>query len=179
MKNYDYKDMPISENLKRNLYALNVFIENVSDKYVISFQEVLELLSKKEGGGVILVPSYILRDRNFGILEAVTKYLKEELNFTYHKTAVLMNRDDRVVWVTYNKAIKKKKEKFVVAEPNYWLPVSVFSDVDLGPLEAISKYLVDEAKLDINEAAKLLNRDNRSIWACYNRSKKKLNKNGN
>ena len=88
-----------------------------------------------------------------------------------------MNRDDRVVWVTYNKAIKKKKEKFVVAEPNYWLPISVFTDTNLGPLEAVSKYLVEVSKIEINDIAKLLSRDNRSIWACYNRSKKKLNKN--
>ena len=179
MKNYDAKDISISENLKRNLDALNVFIENISEKYALSFYEVLDRLRKKEGEKVIVIPSFILREKNLGILEAVTKYLKEDLNLTYHKIAVLLNRDDRVVWVTYNKAIKKKKDRFVVPEPNYWLPVSIFTDTSLGPLEAVSKYIIDEAKLSFSDAAKLLNRDNRSIWACYNRSKKKLNKSGN
>ena len=166
-----------SENLKRGLYALNVFIENISEKHALSFEEIISLLKQKESKD-ILIPTFILRDRNLGILEAVTKYLKEELNLTYHKIAVLLNRDDRVVWVTYNKAIKKKKERFAIAEPNYWLSVSIFTDTELGPLEAISKNLVDNAKLDFSEIAKLLNRDNKSIWACYNRAKNKLKKNG-
>ena len=178
MKDYDAKDVPISENIKKNLDALHVFIENISEKYTLSFDEILNQLKEKKGKKDILIPSFILRERNLGILEAVTKYLKEEINLTYHKIAVMLNRDDRVVWVTYNKAIKKKKEKFVVAEPNYWLPVSVFANTNLGPLEAVSKYLVDEAKIEFNDIAKLLNRDNRSIWACYSRSKNKLNKNG-
>ena len=171
----DKVNTAISDNLKRNLDALNVFIENISEKHALSFDEIISLLKQKESKD-ILFPSFILRDRNLGILEAVTKYLKEEINLTYHKIAVLLNRDDRVVWVTYNKALKKKKERFVVAEPNYWLPASIFA-TKLGPLETISKYLVDEAKFDFVEIAKLLNRDNRSIWACYKRAKNKLNKN--
>ena len=165
-----------NDELKKNLDALNVFIENTAEKYSISFDEILYRLRKKEVETDIVIPSFILRDGNLGILEAVTKYLKEEIKLTYHKIAVVLNRDDRVVWVTCSKAMKKKKERFAVAEPNYWLPVSVFAETNLGPLEAISKYLIDEAKLDFNEAAKLLSRDNRSIWACYNRSKSKLNK---
>lgn len=174
----DIIEKSFHQNLKRNLNALNVFIENISEKYSLSFQEILDLLRKEEKKD-IAIPSFIFRERNLGILEAVAKYLKEELDLTYHKIAVLLNRDDRVVWVTYNKAIKKTKERFVIAEPNYWLPVSIFADANLGPLEAISKYLVDDAKLDFSEIANLLNRDNRSIWACYKRSKKKLNENEN
>ena len=163
----------ISENLKRNLDALNVFIANISEKHALSFEEIISLLKQKESKD-ILIPTFILRDVNLGVLEAATKYLKEELNLTYHKIAVLLNRDDRVVWVTYNKAIKKKEERFIVDEPNYWLPVSIFTDKKLGPLEAISKYLVDDSKLNFKEIAKLLNRDNRSIWACYRRVSGKL-----
>ena len=169
-------EKPISQNLKRNLDAANVFIENVAEKHALSFDEIISLLKQKESKD-ILFPSFILRDRNLGILEAVTKYLKEEINLTYHKIAVLLNRDDRVVWVTCNKALKKKKERFVVNVPNYWLPVSIFADTSLGPLEAVSKYFVDDIKLSFIEIAKLLNRDSRSIWACYNRAKNKLNKN--
>ena len=48
MKNYNAKDMPIPENLKRNLDALGVFIENISDKYVISFDEIVNKLKEKK-----------------------------------------------------------------------------------------------------------------------------------
>ena len=161
----------VSDNLKRNLDAVNVFIENISKSHSITFQQVLDLLNKDENE--IKIPSFILRDGKLGILEAATKFLKEENNLTYHKIAKLLNRDDRVVWVTYNNAVKKKKEKFHVGEPNHWIPISIFSNTSLGPLEAISKYLVEKSKLNFISIAKLLNRDNKSIWACYNRSKHK------
>ena len=57
-----------------------------------------------------VIPSCILRDKKLGIIESITKYLKEEFKLSYHQVALLLKRDDRVVWVTYNKAIKKKKQ---------------------------------------------------------------------
>ena len=170
-------NLAISENLKRSLNAVNTFIEDISQKHSLSFDEVLNLLRKGEEKE-IQIPTFILREKRLGILEAITKYLKEELNLTYHRIAVLLNRDDRVIWVTYNKAAKKKRDKFSLSEPNQWVPVSIFCDTQLGPLEALSKYLVEISKLGFNSIAKLLNRDNKSIWACYNRSKQKK-KNGN
>ena len=168
-------NLAISENLKRSLNAINTFIEDISQKHSLSFDEVLNLLRKSEEKE-IQIPTFILREKWMGILEAATKYLKEEMSLTYHKIALILNRDDRVIWVTYNKAAKKKRERFSIGEPNQWVPVSVFSNTNLGPLEALSKYLVENSKLDFTSIGKLLNRDNKSIWACYNRSKKK---NGN
>jgi hypothetical protein len=166
------------DRLNKELNAINTFIENFIERHNISFEEVFELLSKlREKKKVTLVPSFILRDRKLGILECVTKYIKEEFRLSYHQIAVLLKKDDRVVWVTYNKAIKKKKEKFIVEKPNSWLPISIFTDKNLGPLEAIAIYLKDKVNLSFNEIAKLLNRDNRTIWACYHKRKKK-NQNG-
>ena len=176
VENTDNLPSSVSQNLKKNLDALDVFINNVSDKYSISFEEVISLLKKKDEI-FFEIPSFILRDEILGILEAVTKYLKEEYNLTYHKIAHILRRDDRVVWVTYNKASKKKKEKFTLGEPNIMIPVSVFSDTNLGPLESLSKYLVEEKKMDFVRIAELLKRDNRSIWACYHRSKSKSSQN--
>ena len=173
MKSESVKRISQYDRLNNELNAINIFIENFIDKHNISFNEVFDLLSKlREKDKITLIPSFILRDRKLGILECVTKYLKEEFKLSYHQIAVLLKRDDRVVWVTYNKAIKKKKEKFTVEEPNVWLPVSIFTDKNLGPLEAIVIYLKDQSKLTFNEIAKLLNRDNRTVWAVYNKKKK-------
>ena len=171
-----HKKLEISEALKKNLEAIDIFITSVSKTYSLDYQEVIGLLSQKEKLQSALIPTFILRDRKLGILESVTKYLKENLELPYRKIAGMLNRDDRVVWVTYNKALEKKKEKFVISEPNYWLPVSVFTDKELGPLESISKYLVENAKMEYSEIAKLLNRDSRSVWSCYRKSKLKTKK---
>ena len=175
MRNKPISIIQTSEKLQREINAIDVFIESVSEKHAVSIQDVIGMLGNKEKSAA-LIPSFIFRDKLIGILEAVAKYLKENLDMTYHEIAVLLNRDDRVIWVSYNKAIKKKKEKFAIAEPNYWLPVSIFRDTSLGPLEAISKYMTDNAKFKFSKTAKLLNRDNQSIWACYNRAKSKLSK---
>jgi predicted DNA-binding protein (UPF0251 family) len=177
MNSESVKETSQYDKLNKELNAINTFVENFIERHRISFQEVFDLLSKlKEKEKATLVPSFILRNRKLGILESVTKYLKEEFRLGYHQIALLLKRDDRVVWATYNKAIKKKKEKFIVEEPNSWLPISIFTDKNLGPLESIAIYLKDQVNLSFGEIAKLLNRDNRTVWACYHKAKEKLDK---
>ena len=53
------------------------------------------------------------------------------------------------------------------------LPLEIFRDRSLSVLEVISEYLHDELKLSFHEIAKLMNRDDRTIWTCYHRAKKK------
>jgi hypothetical protein len=173
MKSESVKDSSQDEKINNDLNALNTFINNFIDKHKVSHDEVLELLRNLiEKEKSTLIPSCIIRDKKLGILECVTKYLREEHKLSYHQVAVLLNRDDRVVWVTYNNAVKKKKYRFTFKEPNTWLPVSIFSDKNLGPLQSITIHLYDKVNLSFNKIAKLLNRDNRTIWAVYNKKQK-------
>ena len=55
------------------------------------------------------IPLKVLRDRNLSVLEAISEYLHDEKNLTYHEIAVLMKRDDRTIWTCYQRA-KKKRE---------------------------------------------------------------------
>ena len=53
------------------------------------------------------------------------------------------------------------------------IPSSIFKDRSLSVLEAITEYLKDKKSLTYHEIAVLLNRDDRTIWTCYQRAKKK------
>lgn len=53
------------------------------------------------------------------------------------------------------------------------IPTSVFRDRTLKPLEAVVEYLHDHQKLTLHQIAKLLNRDDRTIWTVLNRAKVK------
>ena len=53
------------------------------------------------------------------------------------------------------------------------VPSSIFLDRELAPLESISEYLKDDKGLSYHEIAVLVGRDDRTIWTCYNRAKKK------
>ena len=56
------------------------------------------------------------------------------------------------------------------------LPTFIFRDRKVAVLEAIVEYLKDEKKLTYHEIAVMLNRDDRTIWTCYKRAKKKRKK---
>jgi len=56
------------------------------------------------------------------------------------------------------------------------IPSIVLRDRSISVLEAIVEYLKDEKKLSYHEIAVLLNRDDRTIWTCYNRAKTKRKK---
>jgi hypothetical protein len=64
--------------------------------------------------------------------------------------------------------IKEEREDRVVT-----IPSSIFRDRHRAPLESISEYLKDKLGMSYHEIAVLLNRDDRTIWTCYNRAKKK------
>ena len=56
------------------------------------------------------------------------------------------------------------------------IPSLVLRDRRISVLEAIVEYLKDEKKLTYHEIAVMLNRDDRTIWTCYNRAKSKRGK---
>ena len=53
------------------------------------------------------------------------------------------------------------------------IPLSIFDDRRLGVLESLVLYMRDTLSLKNSEIAKLLNRDDRTIWTVYNRVNKK------
>jgi len=53
------------------------------------------------------------------------------------------------------------------------IPISIFDDRRFGVLECLVKYLREVIKLRNTEIAKILNRDDRTIWTVYHRVKEK------
>ncbi len=60
--------------------------------------------------------------------------------------------------------------------PTMQIPSLVLRDRRISVLEAIVEYLKDEKKLSYHEIAVMLNRDDRTIWTCYNRARSKRKK---
>jgi len=56
---------------------------------------------------------------------------------------------------------------------NINIPCSILNDRNVAVLEAITEYLKDKKGLTYHEIALLLNRDDRTIWTCYYRAKRK------
>ncbi len=60
--------------------------------------------------------------------------------------------------------------------PAMQIPLLVLRDRGLSVLEAIVEYLKDEKRLTYQEIALMLNRNDRTVWTCYNRAKEKRRK---
>ena len=69
------------------------------------------VFSAEKEGSEVLIPSSIFLDRKISVLEAVTEYLKNKKEMSYHEIAVLLNRDDRTIWTCYNRVQKKRGVK--------------------------------------------------------------------
>ena len=120
------------------------------------------------------VPSYIFQDRSVAVLEAIVEYLKEVKGLTYHEIALLINRNDRTVWTCYNRAKKKRPSPSYKETDNFVpIPLEIIKDRTVAVLENIVEHLKEIKELTYHEIAVLINRDDRTVWTCYNRAKKK------
>lgn len=138
-------------------------------------EEVKELISKieKKLRKEVRIPVSIFDNNELSILEGVCKYLKEELKVSFHKIALLLNRDDRTIWATYNNSLKKRKERLQLKESETSIPVSLLKNRKLTAFESIVLYLKDDYRLNYHQIGVLLRRDERNIWATYARARKK------
>lgn len=68
------------------------------------------------------------------------------------------------------------EEALVMQQGGYLVPITVFS-TELSPSEAITKYLKEKYDLQFSEIAHQLHKDTSSIWASYQRSQEKVQKN--
>ncbi len=107
--------------------------------------------------------------KELGGLEAVVKYMRENLRMKYSEIAKLLNRDDRTIWTSYDKAKVKKPQK--LRAKGILIPLSIFTE-NTTVLEAIINYL-KQMQMKYSEIGKLLHRDERNIWTIYNKNVKK------
>lgn len=142
-------------------------IEELEKDYNLKQEEVLNLFNKK-----ILIPVYIF-NKQLSSLEAIVKYLKEELDFTFVKIAELLNRDSRTIWTSYDKARKKYPHKFVAEDMNYFIPLDIFRDRKIAVLENIVVYLKKNYDLSFKNIGIILHRNEKTVWTVYNRAMKK------
>lgn len=106
-------------------------------------------------------------------LEALVKYLKENLDFTNRKIADLLGRSIKTIWQAYKSASKKFSKQFKFDSSKYFIPISIFSKRQYSILELVVAYLKENYELENHQIAKLLKRDNRTVWTVYSRFKKK------
>jgi hypothetical protein len=160
--------------------------ENEDKDYIISkfnslsneekIDLLVSLVSKlKEKPSSDYVPVVIFDNNKLSIFEALVKYMKENLRLRFVKIASLLNRSDKTVWTTYNKAKQKMPSPFSSVSSDINIPIENFSDRKFTIFESLVICL-KELDLTNHEIAVMLHRDDRTIWSVYDRAKRKKRK---
>lgn len=139
-------------------------LDEIKRIHDVSGQEII----KKEA----CIPVGVFGNDSLSSLEAIVKYLKEELKLKFSKIGKLLNRSSKTIWATYHKAAKKMPSSFGSISKEILIPVSAISNRSYSTLESVVGFIKD---LDYSnhEVALMLHLDDSTIWTIYDRVKKK------
>ena len=143
-------------------------IQFVKKEYNLSKEELVKIYDGCEDKGIpVCIFSYL------SPLEALVKYLKENLCMRFHEIAQQLNRDDRSIWHTYHHACLKAKLPLAVDDGSILIPIGIFKNRELSILENLSIYLKDELNIPISKICSLINKKSSTVWTAYNRAQRK------
>lgn len=153
---------------------------NIDSNIDMSVNTRVELskLSKDELLGKLLLTRDIqvplsIFSTNLAPLEALVKYLIETRKMPTSLVAKRLNRNFKTIWTTYNN-VKRRELKLAYSE--YIIPLSIFSKHGLSVSESLVKYMHEEFKIGLSDISRLMNRNLKTVWTCYNRSQAKISK---
>jgi hypothetical protein len=150
-----------------SLDMLKSVMQVMKDKYNLSLNDAVQVYQGISSQDTSLIPLSIF-STPLSPSESICKYLKECCNLTYHEIAEKINRDDRSVWTSYQRALKKYKEPFVV-DREILLPIEIFNNRKFSMLEAIVRHLKSTYNFTAYKIAKLLNKNPSAMATVYKR----------
>jgi len=74
------------------------------DSYTEGKKKVSSFSPSKDS---LFIPLFIFQDRTLGVLEALSKHLKEQHFLKFSQIATLLGKNDRTIWTAYHRAKKK------------------------------------------------------------------------
>ncbi|MBI4452554.1 hypothetical protein HY637_03930 [Candidatus Woesearchaeota archaeon] len=155
------------QNLSKEekIELISRFIDELKRIHEVSEQE---LLHKKEA----MIPVGVFGNDALSSLEAIVKFMRENLKMRFSKIAKSLNRSNKTIWATYSKASKKMPSSFDNVSRQIIIPSSAISNRSYSTLESVVGFVKD---LDYSnhEVAEMLHLDDRTIWTVWDRVKKK------
>ena len=103
--------------------------------------------------------------------EAVVSYLKEHKGLRYSAIAQLLNRDQRGIWTTHQRA--KKKNAYLVTTSNHHISCAHLENRTLSILEHVVHHLRQQ-NIGVKHIAQLLDKHPSTIAAVHHRVRRKL-----
>jgi len=159
---------------QKDIEKLKITLDQFSEKYRLSssdivklFESLVKLFESKDH-----LPLSIFNDR-LSPFETVVKFMRENLNKKFKEISLLLNKDVSASWTAYRNAAKKYPEKFTYSPSKYDIPLKDLHSSKLSLLELISSHLKEKFNLNFHEIGKILHRNEKTIWTCCSRARKK------
>ena len=157
------KFQDLSKKDKINL--ISYFVDDFKKLHNVTEREIFR---KKEIG----VPVGVFASDALSSLEAIVKYLKEDLRLKFSKIAKFLNRSNKTIWATYHNAVKKIPSSFDRISTDVMIPVSALSNREFSTLESVVGFIKGFDYTN-HEVALMLHLNDRTIWTVYDRFKRK------
>ena len=149
--------------------VLKCIIEHFRKEHNLSQHDIISYITEPKEP---LIPLSIF-STSLAPLRCIVKYLKEELNLKNSEISSHLKRDQKVIWKSYNEAIKRQPKRFEIKDEHYFIPVSVFGNKDISILENLVLYLKENLKFSIKDISSKIKKNTSTIYTAYNRAKEK------
>lgn len=120
----------------------------------------------------VSIPAGVFGNDELSSLEAIVKYLKEELKLKFSKIGKLLNRSGKTIWATYHNSTRKMPSSFGMVSREIIIPISALSDRSYSTLESVVMFIKNLGYSN-HEVALMLHLDDSTIWTVYAKVKKK------
>lgn len=137
----------------------------------ISIRELQSYLEQR--GKTPSIPITVFAHNQLAPLQALVKYLKENLGYANHTIARLLGRSQKTIWQTYSDSLRVVKEPLTYGSAKISIPFSIFVPSKLTIFEQLIIYLKDQLGYTYHSVGLLINRNERTIWTVYRRALKK------
>jgi len=129
-------------------------------------------ISGKLASNKSAIPLSILSTGKLSVQEAIIKYFRENLSFSYKQIADALNKNPGPIGVSYRTAKRKYPSSLPVSFEQGFIPLGIFANCK-SVFATCVKYLIENEGFKIKQVATLLKRHYVTIWTVYSRVKKK------
>lgn len=150
----------ISEQVAIKLLSNPIFLEKV-----VSRLDGMKKISKNE------IPTAIF-NANLTCYETLVKYLNETSKYSLTKIANLLGKNLQSVWRANSLAKRKMPSPIFIDNFEITIPLSTIANPKRTTLENIIFYLKEKLELRFADIARVIHRDQRTVWTVYTRVKK-------
>lgn len=143
-----------------------MLVGRAKETFVSQLREIIYLLEREpDSEQEIFIPVNIF-SFSLSPLQSLVNYLKDTHNLSFKDIAEKLGRSYATIYAAYKPSLQE------LPQTKYLLPLALFSQ-DQSVLETCVVYLKEKMRLNFSEIGRLLNKDPRTIWSTYNRTKKK------